>query len=96
MDKVRKPNISVCYTPSSEPYSIYSSSNMFIFQNGESPVAWAENFGKKRILCACNRTCIVVIENILVVYNNFYRNMYLNHALANVIGVDLKGSDDGI
>jgi hypothetical protein len=23
MDKVRKPNISVCYTPSSEPYSIY-------------------------------------------------------------------------
>jgi hypothetical protein len=22
MDKVRKPNISVCYTPSSEPYSI--------------------------------------------------------------------------
>jgi hypothetical protein len=25
MDKVRKPNISVCYTPSSEPYSIYFS-----------------------------------------------------------------------
>jgi hypothetical protein len=25
MDKVRKPNISVCYTPSSEPYSIYLS-----------------------------------------------------------------------
>jgi hypothetical protein len=24
MDKVRKPNISVCYKPSSEPYSIYS------------------------------------------------------------------------
>jgi hypothetical protein len=24
MDKARKPNISVCYTPSSEPYSIYS------------------------------------------------------------------------
>jgi hypothetical protein len=24
MDKVRKPNISVCYTPSSEPYSIYT------------------------------------------------------------------------
>jgi hypothetical protein len=23
MDRVRKPNISVCYTPSSEPYSIY-------------------------------------------------------------------------
>jgi hypothetical protein len=23
MDKVRKPNISVSYTPSSEPYSIY-------------------------------------------------------------------------
>jgi hypothetical protein len=23
MDKVRKLNISVCYTPSSEPYSIY-------------------------------------------------------------------------
>jgi hypothetical protein len=23
MDKVRKPNISVCYTPPSEPYSIY-------------------------------------------------------------------------
>jgi hypothetical protein len=23
MDKVRKPNVSVCYTPSSEPYSIY-------------------------------------------------------------------------
>jgi hypothetical protein len=23
MDKVRKPDISVCYTPSSEPYSIY-------------------------------------------------------------------------
>jgi hypothetical protein len=23
MDKVREPNISVCYTPSSEPYSIY-------------------------------------------------------------------------
>jgi hypothetical protein len=23
MDKVRKPTISVCYTPSSEPYSIY-------------------------------------------------------------------------
>jgi hypothetical protein len=23
MDKVQKPNISVCYTPSSEPYSIY-------------------------------------------------------------------------
>jgi hypothetical protein len=23
MDKVRKPNIFVCYTPSSEPYSIY-------------------------------------------------------------------------
>jgi hypothetical protein len=27
MDKVRKPNISVCYTPSSEPYSIQISSN---------------------------------------------------------------------
>jgi hypothetical protein len=24
MEKVRKPNISVCYTPSSEPYSIHS------------------------------------------------------------------------
>jgi hypothetical protein len=23
MDKVRNPNICVCYTPSSEPYSIY-------------------------------------------------------------------------
>jgi hypothetical protein len=23
MDKIRNPNISVCYTPSSEPYSIY-------------------------------------------------------------------------
>jgi hypothetical protein len=28
MDKVRKPNISVCYTPSSEPYSIYTISSV--------------------------------------------------------------------
>jgi hypothetical protein len=28
MDKVRKPNISVCYTPSSEPYSIYSDTRL--------------------------------------------------------------------
>jgi hypothetical protein len=31
MDKVRKPNISVCYTPSSEPYSIYSFDLVFVF-----------------------------------------------------------------
>jgi hypothetical protein len=30
MDKVRKPNISVCYTPSSEPYSIYNYSSRMI------------------------------------------------------------------
>jgi hypothetical protein len=29
MDKVRKPNISVCYTPSSEPYSIYVKITVF-------------------------------------------------------------------
>jgi hypothetical protein len=27
MNKLRKPNISVCYTPSSEPYSIYQRSH---------------------------------------------------------------------
>jgi hypothetical protein len=30
MDKVRKPNISVSYTPSSEPYSIY---RLRVFEN---------------------------------------------------------------
>jgi hypothetical protein len=29
MDKVGKPNISVCYTPSSEPYSIYMKDAIF-------------------------------------------------------------------
>jgi hypothetical protein len=34
MDKVRKPNISVCYTSSSEPYSIYSCSSLRPIQAG--------------------------------------------------------------
>jgi hypothetical protein len=35
MDKVRKPNISVCYTPSSEPYSIYL---LFFFTASTAPL----------------------------------------------------------